>query len=291
MNLPTRRLRSCLLALLVASLNLSSLARAQTQTPPAQTPAAAPNATQLAKPQAVAFVGVNVVPMDRERVVTDQTVVVRDGRIAEVGPASKIKVPDGALRIDGRGKYLMPGLAEMHGHLPHPNMPAAVADSVLFLFVANGVTTVRGMFGFPNHVTLRERAARNEILSPTLYVAGPALSGQSVQSAGVADVLVREHKKAGYDLLKVHEGLSREAYDRIVTTANELRIPFGGHVADNVGLLHAIKSKQSSVEHMDGYLEALEADDSPVRNADPQTRAQKLRQHLDERNLPARAAA
>lgn len=239
----------------------------------------------------VAFVNVNVVPMDSERVLAGQTVLVRGETVVEVGPASKVKVPAGALRVDGRGKYLMPGLAEMHGHLPHPSTPAPVADSILLLFVANGVTTVRGMFGFPNHVQLRERAARNELLSPTLYVAGPALSGQSVQSASAADALVREHKQAGYDLLKVHEGLSREAYDRIVATANELKIPFGGHVAEGVGLLHAIKSKQSSVEHMDGYLEALEADDSPIRDADPQTRAQKLLQHLDERKLPALAAA
>ncbi|HEV2764301.1 MAG TPA: hypothetical protein VGV38_15080, partial [Pyrinomonadaceae bacterium] len=272
-----RKLRSLLLALVVASLHVTTCA----QTPAPKAPDA--GKAQAAKTQTVAFVGVNVVPMDRERVLENQTVVVRDGRIAEIGPAAKTKVPEGALRVEARGKYLMPGLAEMHGHLPHPNTPPAVADSLLLLFVANGVTTVRGMYGFPNHVALRERAARNEILAPTLYVAGPALSGQSVQSPSAADTLVREHKQAGYDLLKVHEGLSREAYDRIVATANEVKIPFGGHVADAVGLPHAIKSRQSSVEHMDGYLEALEADDSPIRNADPQTRAQKLLEHLDER--------
>ena len=283
MKLQARRLRAILLAFVFASFHLTAAAQAPKPSDPGK--------TQPAKPQAVAFVGVNVVPMDRERVLENQTVVVRDGRIAEIGPAAKTKVPEGALRVEARGKFLMPGLAEMHGHLPHPNTPPAVADSILFLFVANGVTTVRGMFGFPNHVALRDRAARGEILSPTLYVAGPALSGQSVQSPAAADALVREHKQAGYDLLKVHEGLSREAYDRIVATANEVKIPFGGHVADAVGLAHALKSRQSSVEHMDGYLEALEADDSPIRDADPQTRAQKILEHLDVRKLPALASA
>src|SRR5688500_6128469 len=77
-----------------------------------------------AAPGVVAFTGVNVVPMDAERVLADQTVVVRDGRIAEVGPSSRVRVPAGARRIDGRGKYLLPGLAEMHAHIPGANAPA-----------------------------------------------------------------------------------------------------------------------------------------------------------------------
>jgi imidazolonepropionase-like amidohydrolase len=269
------RIKVCLIALILIAINCSAFAQG------AKGNAAAP------KGQAVAFVGVNVIPMDRERVLENQTVVVRDGRITEVGSATKIKVPADALRVDGRGKYLMPGLAEMHGHLPHPNMSEQVANSILFLFVANGVTTVRGMFGFDNHTRLRERVAKGELLGPRIYAASPALSGQSVGSPQTADQLVRKYKQDGFDLLKVHEGLSLEAYNQIVTTAGQVGIPFGGHVADKVGLLHSLKSKQSTVEHLDGYLEALEADDSPIRDADPQTRAQKLPFHLDERKIPA----
>ena len=280
---PTK-IKTCVLALVTAfamSHGTNSSTRAQAQGAAAQT----------SPSQAVAFVGVNVVPMDRERVLENQTVLVRGGRIAEVGPASKVKVPEGALRVEGRGKYLMPGLAEMHGHLPPPNAGEAVTEAVLFLFVANGVTTVRGMFGFPNHTALRERVARGELLGPTLYVAGPALSGQNVKTPADAERLAREHKAAGFDLLKVHEGLSREAYDKIVETSNAVGLKFGGHVAEQVGLLHALKSRQSTIEHLDGYLEALEADDSPIKHADPQTRAQKLLEHLDERKLPALARA
>ena len=77
----------------------------------------------------------------------------------------------------------------------------------------------------------------------------------------------------------------------IVATANQLGMPFGGHIPNDVGLLHALKSKQSSVEHLDGYIEALEADDSPIRNADPATRAQKLVYNLDEKKIPMLVAA
>jgi imidazolonepropionase-like amidohydrolase len=242
--------------------------------------------SETAKDQLVAFVGVNVVPMDSERVIEDQTVIVRGDRIAELGPSAKVKVPAGALRIEAKGKYLMPGLAEMHGHLPHPNQGEAVARSFLLLFVANGVTTVRGMFGFPNHPALRDSILRGEVLGPRLYVAGPAMTGQSVHSPEEGAQKVREYKQSGFDLLKIHEGLSLATYDAIVKTAKEVGMPFGGHVPNDVGLLHALKSGQSTIEHLDGYVEELEADDSPVRNADPMTHAQKFADYLDDRKIP-----
>lgn len=234
----------------------------------------------------VAFVNVNVLPMDRERVLENQTVIIRDGRIAELGAASKIKVPKDALVVDGKGKYLMPGLAEMHGHLPTPQMSEQVAHALLFLYAANGVTTVRGMLGAPNQLVLRDKAARGEIFAPTLYLAAPALSGQSVQDADTARRLVREYKQTGYDLLKIQEGLKPEVYDAIVDEAKKVGIPFAGHVPDAVGLERVIKAGQTSVDHFDNYIDALEADNSPVRTASPQERAQKLPFYLDEKKLP-----
>jgi imidazolonepropionase-like amidohydrolase len=219
-----------------------------------------PKSGQEQKASVVAFINVNVAPMDRERVIENQTVIVRDGRIAEIGPAAKVIVPDGAQRINAQGKYLMPGLAEMHGHLPNPNQGEAVANSFLTLFVANGVTTVRGMFGFPNHPALRARIAKGEVFGPRLYAASPALSGQSAQSPEQGEQLVRQYKKDGFDLLKVHEGLSVASYDRIVAVANEVGIRFGGHIPNDVGIERALKAGQSSIEHIDGYLEAVDLD-------------------------------
>src|SRR5688500_5426309 len=109
-------------------------------------------------PPAVALENVNLIPMTSERVLQRHTVLVRGDRIVEVGPAASIKVPDGTMRIDGRGKWLIPGLAEMHGHVPPPTAPAELVETVLFLYVSNGVTTVRGMLGAPNQPGLRARA-------------------------------------------------------------------------------------------------------------------------------------
>ncbi len=230
--------RLALLALaMLASLATSALAQATAAT------------------QAVAFVDVNVIPMDRERVLERQTVVVRDGRIAEMGPSASIAVPAGALRIDARGKYLIPGLAEMHAHIPGANASEQAMRDLMFLYVANGVTTIRGMLGAPNQLDLRKKTASGDILGPTIYVGAPSLNGQSAASAATARALVREHKAAGYDLLKLHPGLTREVYDAIAETAREVGITFGGHVSQGVGIEHTIATRQSTVDHLDGYLE------------------------------------
>src|SRR5918992_917810 len=92
----------------------------------------------------VAFVGVNVVPMDSERVSERQTVLVRDGKIVEMGPATRQRVPPGSVVINAFGKYLMPGLAEMHSHIPGATAPEQAVRDLMFLYVANGITTIRG---------------------------------------------------------------------------------------------------------------------------------------------------
>ena len=214
-----------------------------------------------------AFVGVSVVPMDSERVLADQTVVVRGDRIVEVGPARSVRVPDGARRVDGRGKWLMPGLAEMHGHVPPPNAPPEYTERVLFLYLANGITTVRGMLGAPGQLELRRRVASGQVLSPTLYLAGPSFNGQSVSSPEQAVEMVRAQKAQGWDLLKVHPGLTRPEYDAMARTARELGIRFGGHVPEEVGLMHAIEMGQETFDHLDGYVEALNGEAGPVDDA------------------------
>ena len=228
--------------------------------------------------EAIAFVGANVIPMDRERILENQTVIVRDGRIVEVGPASSMRVPSGARRIEARGKYLLPGLAEMHGHIPPPNAPAAFIENVLFLYVANGITTVRGMLGAPNQLELRDKARSGAIVAPTLYLAGPSFNGNSVNSAADAERMVREQKAQGWDLLKVHPGLTRDEYDAMARTAKQAGIGFGGHVPAEVGLVHALESGQETIDHLDGYVEYLEGDKGsldPARLADAVRRSRE----------------
>ncbi|HEX8294527.1 MAG TPA: amidohydrolase family protein, partial [Pyrinomonadaceae bacterium] len=230
-------------------------------------PARATGAPARSEGREVAFVNVNVVPMDSERVLAGQTVVVRGDRIVEVGPASKVKVPAGALRVDGRGKYLMPGLAEMHGHIPPPQAPREFTEAVLFMYVANGVTTVRGMLGAPGQLELRERANRGELLSPTLYLAGPSFNGNSVSSPAQAAEMVRRQKREGWDLLKVHPGLTRDEYDAMARAAREEGIRFAGHVPAEVGLPHALEMGQETIDHVDGYVEHLGAEGAAVDEA------------------------
>lgn len=212
----------------------------------------------------IALVGANVIPMDSERLLANQTVLVRGDRIVAVGPAATTSVPAGATRIDARNKYLLPGLAEMHGHIPPPTAPAEFTDAVLFLYLAGGITTVRGMLGAPGQLELRHKANRGEILAPTLYLAGPSFSGQSINSPEEAVERARQQKAEGWDLLKVHPGLTREEYDAMARTAREVGIRFGGHVPADVGLLHAIEMGQETFDHLDGYVEQLEGDQGPV---------------------------
>jgi len=212
---------------------------------------------QTIRAQEVAIEHVNLIPMNRDGVLKDQTVVVKDGRITEAGPAAKVKVPVGAVKVDGRGKFLMPGMGEMHGHIPPPSGPAAFIHDVLFLYVANGITTVRGMLGHAGQLDLREKAKRGEIDSPTLYLAGPSFSGTTVKSVEEAEQRVRQQKAEGWDLLKIHPGLTKAQYDAVARTARQVNIPFAGHVPADVGVLHALELRQQTIDHLDGYIEYL----------------------------------
>lgn len=242
--------------------------------------------------QSIAFVNVNVVPFDRELILPEQTVIVRDGRIAEIGPAARVKIPAGATRIDGRGKYLMPGLADMHVHLyPGTGQQNDLASQQLQLFLANGVTTVRNMIGKPEHLLLRDRVAKGELPGPTIYTAGPPMLGNTVPTPADGERAVIEQKKAGYDLIKVHEGLSPETYAAIAATAKRVGIPFAGHVTASVGLKRALDARQTSIEHLDGYLQAMVADNSPVAPGPSQIVVGPVLEHIDESKIPALAAA
>jgi imidazolonepropionase-like amidohydrolase len=221
--------------------------------------ASAPLTAQTTPQEPVtAFVDVTVVPLDRDGTVERQTVIVRGEKIVSVGPANRARIPANATRIDGRGKFLMPGLAEMHAHVVGPQNAnhETVNRDIMFLYVANGITSIRAMLGAPNQLPLREALRKGEILGPTMYVSAPSLNGNSAPTPDSGSKLVRAHKAAGYDFLKIHPGLSRETYDAIVRTSSEVGITWAGHVPPAVGLRRAIEVKQSGVDHLDGMLEA-----------------------------------
>jgi imidazolonepropionase-like amidohydrolase len=212
----------------------------------------------------VAFVNVNVVPMDSERILEDQTVIVREGVIESIGSSDQVQVSNEALIVDGRGEYLMPGLVDMHVHIQYEND--------MLLFVGNGITSVRNMwgntdkmlrFGFPDQLALREQIERGELFGPTIYTAGPTMEGspafhplaEAFDTPEVASESVRWQASQGYDFIKVYDHLSPEVYQAIVETARENDIPVIGHVPFAIGLDGVLASGQLTIEHLIGYID------------------------------------
>jgi imidazolonepropionase-like amidohydrolase len=144
----------------------------------------------------------------------------------------------------------------MHAHVP-PSEDVQAMKDVLMLFAVNGITTIRGMLGHPKHLELRASVNNGEIIGPRLYTTGPSLNGYSVKTEGDAERMVREQKAAGYDYLKLHPGLTMTTFPVIIETANEVGIPFAGHVSFRVGIWNAIKAKYSSIDHLDGFIEGM----------------------------------
>jgi imidazolonepropionase-like amidohydrolase len=181
-------------------------------------------------------------------------VIIKDGKVTAMG--KRLKYGKDALVIDGKGKYLIPGLAEMHAHVP-PIDDLEPMKEVLFLFAANGITTIRGMLGHPKHLELRTMIQQGQINGPRFYTTGPSFNGISVKTAEAGAEMVRKQKEMGYDFLKLHPGLNLETFPAIASTANEVGIPFAGHVSWAVGVWRAIEAGYSSIDHLDGFVEAL----------------------------------
>jgi imidazolonepropionase-like amidohydrolase len=249
-------------------------------------------AGQLAAQQPVArqppvlFDGVTYIPMDGETSTTvnrDRSVLVSNGLITQVGAAGA-KVPEGGIRVDGRGKFLMPALAEMHAHIP--NDPAE-AERVLFLYAANGIGTIRSMLGDPSHFRLRERVVRGEIVGPAMILSGPSFNGQTAATPEAAASRVAEQVKAGYDFLKIHPGIPLNAFNALAAAADKAAIRFAGHVPAAVGVTRALQLKFWTIDHLDGYVEALAGAGAPPS----QNFGVNLMTHVDESRIAALAAS
>jgi imidazolonepropionase-like amidohydrolase len=212
-------------------------------------------ATHAANADSAAFVNVNVITMNDDSVIPAQTVIISGDRIVSIGNVEVTVLPDDAEIIDGTDRYLLPGLTEMHGHVT--STTADSLDSVLGLFVANGVTTVRGMLGRPAHLELRQRIIDQNVLGPRLITSGPSFNGNSVDSPKHAVEMLNAQFQAGYDFLKIHPGLTHSEFMAIADAANELGIPFAGHVPSDVGVLDALSAGISSIDHLDGYMQTL----------------------------------
>ena len=218
----------------------------------------------------VAFMHASVVPMNVERVLSDQTVLVDDGRIVVIGPAAGVKVPRGALRVDATGKYLLPALSDMHVHLeaeafnmmlqPSAQLKADAIpfETLLFPYIANGVTTVQVLSATPDHVALERRVEAREVLAPRMVLArmidGPKKAwpepiSKWVDSGAEASAAVREAKGSGYDKIKVYSFLSKESYDAIITTSKELDMDVIGHIPNALSVEYVVDAGQKMIAH------------------------------------------
>ncbi len=213
---------------------------------------------------------VSVIDIETGRRVSDRTVVVVGNRIATVGPANSVEIPDSARIVDGRGKFLIPGIWDMHVHAMRSPL------RVLPLAVANGITGLRDMGAkLENAVDARE-AIRNGLVSPRLFLAGEGLDGIEVPPNGLPPhpvvrtpeegrAIVRRLDEGGVDFIKVHNGLARETFYAVADEAKKRRLHFDGHLAPETDIIEASDAGQRAIEHLSGLQVACAANPGALR--------------------------
>lgn len=198
------------------------------------------------------FYDVNVVPMDRARILPMTDVLVRDGKIVDIHPSDLQNPPKTGRFLDGKGEmYLTPGLADMHFHLYY-------AGDLLSL-LANGVTTIRNMRGRPSDLKFRQQIRDGELPGPTIFTAGPILGGPkdgflNVKTAAQAVQIIDEQHKEGYDFIKVYDGLPKAPYLAGRAEAKRLGMQFCGHIPSSVRVDGALAAHQDSLEHAEQFV-------------------------------------
>ena len=238
------------------------------------------------RPATVAFIHASVVPMDRERILRDQTVIVANGRIAALGPASRVKVPAKAIRIDAKGRYLLPALSDMHVHIEGQSWDALYSseakavskdppfEDLLFPYVANGVTTVQVLSGTAELLPVRTRIAKDQMLAPRLILArmidGPDKAWPQpistwVSTAQEARDATRKAKADGYDKMKVYSFLTKETYDAIIATAKEQQMDVVGHIPYALSVEYVVDAGQKMIAHTEEVAKHAHGDYSPER--------------------------
>ncbi len=208
---------------------------------------------------------VTVIDTETGKEAADRTVIVAGGKISDVRD-SKTAAPVSAKVVDGRGKFLTPGLWDMHVH-------GTNYDSTLPLYIANGVTGVREMFGPPDANKFRADLAAKRLIAPHIYLGSPIVDGKppvwpnsiAVETADEARKVVDEQKQRGADFIKVYSLLSREAYFAIVDEARRQNIPVDGHVPNSVTVLEATAAKQRTIEHLIGMELACSSREKDLR--------------------------
>jgi len=207
----------------------------------------------------------------------DQTVVIAGGRITSIAPAGRIKIDKAATVIDARGKFLIPGLWDMHVHLAGINAdPAWSKDVLLPLLIANGITGVRDMGGDLDALLSWKRDVEGgSLLGPHIYASGPWLAARGrktpeqlpVTNAEEARAAVRDLKKRGADFIKIISLPSREAFFAVADEAKKQNISFAGHLPFEIGAAEASNAGMRSIEHFlySGFALSLSSKEEELR--------------------------
>lgn len=202
----------------------------------------------------LAIRNVSVVPMTGDGPLDDQTVLLTNDVISRIGPSAQVEVPDGVPHLDGRGKFLIPGLTDAHVHLMD------VAD--LPLLLAHGVTSVVNMAGAPLQLAWREAINRGELVGPRIFTTGPQLKvtadplvdfERSTVTAEEAEALVAYQADMGYDFVKIWGPLEPDVYRAVLRVAGNRGIPVVGHIPRDVGLSGVLASGQTAIAHVEEY--------------------------------------
>ncbi|MFL6208141.1 MAG: amidohydrolase family protein [Pyrinomonadaceae bacterium] len=209
---------------------------------------------------ALVFKHVTVIDMTGAQPKPDMTVVVRGRRIVAIGRAAKTRVPNNAQVVDATGKFLIPGLWDMHVHLGDEDFDKR---AYLSLFIANGVTGIRIMAGAPEHHLWRREIERGTQLGPRMMIASQVIGFGDLAniSEPAARTEVRKAKQAGADFIKVHDNVPRPSYFALIDEARRLRLPVAGHVPTSITAAEAAAAGQKSIEHSTG-LDDAKADHS-----------------------------
>ncbi|MCP4978063.1 MAG: amidohydrolase family protein [Maribacter sp.] len=226
--------------------------------------------SQMVDKSTLAFTHVSVIPMDEERILPDQTVLVKEGHIVAIGLSSAIYVPEEATIINAQGKYMIPTLSDMHIHLegdawnlllpPELKQSKEATDfsDLLFLYIANGVTTVEIMSALPEHIEIRDQIERGDLLGPRLILSrmidGPDMAWPPpistwVKDAEEAQKAVGDAHTQGYDRIKAYSFLSKASYDALLSTAKELNMGVDGHVPLALSVEQVVASEQNAIVH------------------------------------------
>ncbi len=213
----------------------------------------------------VALTHVTIIDVTDGTTQSDMTVITEKGHIAALGASTQLRIPSGAQIVSGRGKFLIPGLWDMHVHTVFGDWLPRNERVTLPLFVANGVTGVRDMGGdLPVLKAWRDAIAAGRLLGPRMVIAGPMLDGpiprfpSSAPVSGPEDArrIVDDLKDQGVDFIKIQSLVPREGYFAAADEAKKRGISFVGHVPDTVRASEASNAGQRSIEHFTGIFEA-----------------------------------